>query len=624
MKTQGMIIMGSNGGNHTARLSKVFLAALLCLVGVTTVFMYAGSAGAQDAETGPGSDSSDCPEPEEDVMVPGADFQDADCLEDLTTAGTQESGHTDRADWDGLQAEGTSNPSGVPGLQIDGCFPDDSTTNTTAANPNTNNTCEHDSQFVMRFPNDWNGKVVITGAPGVREQYANDFIIGDYVLDKGYAFASTDKGNTGVNFYDDGSEPGGSVMEWHERVEQLTKATKAAAEDNYGKAPEKTYITGISNGGYLTRYALENTPELYDGGVDWEGTLFREEGPNLLTYLPVSLREYPDYLASGNDNDSLAHDKMIEAGFQPGSEFLWDEHYAIYWDLTQRIYREEFDPGYDGPLKAGIPFCQEGTPNCDANYRYDERPERVKEAIEKVSLDGDIGKPLLTLHGDLDTLLPIRTDSDVYTKLVRKAGNGDMHRYYVIGEGNHVDSFYDDNKDKLRPILPCQRDAFEALEGWVQSGEEPPASGYVPKPESGDVVNECDLTETAPRPDLPEEPEEPEEPGGERCTITGTKRDDALRGTNGDDVICGLGGNDAIKGFGANDTIRGGSGNDALYGGDGDDEIIGGKGKDILRGEGGKDRLDARDGARGNDVANGGPGRDRCASDPKDVRRGCP
>jgi poly(3-hydroxybutyrate) depolymerase len=29
--------------------------------------------------------------------------------------------------------------------------------------------------------------------------------------------------------------------------------------------PERTYITGISNGGYLTRYALENTPELYDG-----------------------------------------------------------------------------------------------------------------------------------------------------------------------------------------------------------------------------------------------------------------------------------------------------------------------------------------------------------------------
>jgi hypothetical protein len=32
-------------------------------------------------------------------------------------------------------------------------------------------------------------------------------------------------------------------------------------------------MTGISNSGYLTRYAVENNPELYDGSVDWEGVL---------------------------------------------------------------------------------------------------------------------------------------------------------------------------------------------------------------------------------------------------------------------------------------------------------------------------------------------------------------
>ncbi len=617
--------MESNGGNHTARLSKVFLAALLCLAVITPVFMYSGSAGAQGTEPGPGSNSSDCPKPEEDVMAPGADFQDADCLEDLTTAGTEKTGHTDRNDWDALNAEGTDNPTGVPGLQIDGCFPDDSKTNTTALNPNTNNTCEHDSQFVIRFPNDWNGKLVITGAPGVREQYANDFIISDYVLDKGYAFASTDKGNTGVNFYDDDSEPGGSIAEWHERVEQLTKATKKAAKDNYGKRPQRTYITGISNGGYLTRYALENTPELYDGGVDWEGTLFREEGPNLLTFLPPTLRNYPqcelDRQSSQSLEESEACQNIVEAGFAPESEFFWEEHYLIYWDLTQRVYREEFDPGYDGALKAGIPFCQEGTPNCDANYVYEDRPQEVKDAMGSVSNTGDIGKPMITLHGTLDTLLPISEDSDVYTKLVRKAGNGDMHRYYTIDKGNHVDSFYDneEDKDNLRPILPCHRDAFEALEGWVEDGEKPPASGFVEKPESGDVVNNCSLGSG----EEPSEPD-PEPTNPNACTIRGTNGNDNLRGTPRRDVICGFGGNDVIKGFGGNDRLVGGSGNDVLYGGDGNDEIIGGKGKDVLRGEGGKDRLNARDGVRGNDVANGGPGRDRCASDPRDVKRGCP
>lgn len=429
-----------------------------------------------------GSNSDTCPAAEEAVRVPGAEFWDADCLKELTTAGTQETGHTNRSDWQGLNAAGTENPSGVPGLQIDGYFPDDSRTNT-------NNGFDHDSQFVLRFPNDWNGKLVVAGSPGNRGQYANDFIISDFVLDRGYAFAATDKGNTGLAFYEDGEEPGDAVAEWHRRVEQLTKAAKTAVKSNYGRDVGRTYVTGISNGGYLTRYALENTPELYDGGVDWEGTLFRAEGPNLLTYLPVALTNYPEYAATG---DRRAYRNMIRAGFARGSEFLWDFHYTYYWDLTQRIYREEFDPGYDGGLKAGIPFCQPGTPGCDADYDYQNRPEAVKEAVEKVENTGEIGKPLITLHGDLDALLPRRTDSDVYAKLVRRSGNARAYRYLRVEDGNHVDGLYDLYPDKLRPILPCYREAFVALDASVDGGEPLPGNRYIPR-KGGDVVNECRL-----------------------------------------------------------------------------------------------------------------------------------
>ncbi len=459
----------------------------LATVGVALAFAVVPAFGqviGTDPGLDTGSNSEACPKAESEVEVPQAEVFDADCLQDLTTAGTEETLHTERDDWNGLNAAGTENPSGVGGLQIDGYFPDTSRTNG-------NNGWTHDSQFVIRFPNDWNGKLVITGAPGVRAQYANDFIISDYVLGKGYAFASTDKGNTGVNFYADGSKPGGSVAEWHRRVEQLTRATKAAAESNYGRTPNRTYITGISNGGYLTRYALENTPGLYDGGVDWEGTLFRAAGPNLLTYLPTTLRNYPEYEATG---DRAAYRNIIDAGFAPASEFLWEEYYTNYWDLTQRIYREEFDPRYDGKLKAGIPNCQPGTPNCDADYRYFKRPERVRDAVRKVQLTGRIGKPMITLHGTLDTLLPIRTDSNVYGRLIEDAGEASApHRYYRIGRGDHVDSFYNNNQDKLRPILPCHRTAFGMLEDWVEDGKPPPTSRFVPKPEEGDVVNTCPI-----------------------------------------------------------------------------------------------------------------------------------
>jgi hypothetical protein len=457
-------------------------------------------------------------------QVPGAERQDADWCPDLTTrtlAAEPSQDHTRPGDYVALQPLETRNPAGptgtnlIPGLQIDGYFPDSSKTN----NFNQEDFgagFSHDSQFVIRLPEreDWNGKLVVTGAPGVRTQFALDFLISDFVLSKGYAFASTDKGNTGTGFYDDGSKPGGSVAEWHRRVEQLTRAAKETVERRYGQRPEFTYMTGISNGGYLTRHAIENNPELYDGSVDWEGVLWRRNGPNLFTHLPQALRHYPECKTSADTGyDNHACDLMRRAGYPKGSEFLWEEHYVTYWDLTQRIYREEFDPRFDRNATAedgtpGTPFCQEeaATKGCDANYRYKKRPERVKEAVEKVSLNGDIGKPMLTVTGTYDNLLPIRFHSDRYRDLIESQGKGKMHRYYKIETGNHVDSYFDRYRTGptyVRPILPCYWAAFGELEEWVEKeGDvpQPPASTTVPRPMPGgdpEEANSCQIDEEA-------------------------------------------------------------------------------------------------------------------------------
>jgi pimeloyl-ACP methyl ester carboxylesterase len=444
--------------------------------------------------------------------VPGAARQDADWCPDLTTR-TLGSDHTRQDDWLGLHAVETVNPAGppgtnpIPGIQIDGYFPDDSKTN--CYNNEDEFPC-HDSQFVIRLPRDWNGKLVVTGAPGVRKQYALDFIISDFVLSRGYAFASTDKGNTGQNFYDDGSRPGGSVAEWHSRVEQLTRAAKSTLERRYGKKPTRTYMTGISNGGYLTRYAIENNPELYDGSVDWEGVLWRRNGPNLFTHLPQALRHWNECKTSAPEYDNRACELMHRAGYPKGSEFLWEEHYVTYWDLTQRIYREEFDPRYDRDAVAedgtpGYPGCQDeaNIQGCDANYRYENRPERVKEAVEKVSLTGNIGKPMLTLHGTYDNLLPMRLHSNRYHALIENRGKGKLHRYYKIENGNHVDSYFDRYRQEptyVRPILPCYWAAFRELEEWVENRgnhPQPPGSRTVPHPTPEGTTaeaNQCSIS----------------------------------------------------------------------------------------------------------------------------------
>lgn len=432
------------------------------------------------------------------LTVPGAEMQKAACLPDLTTAYTVPNGFSVQADWNLLNAAGTQNPTGVPGIQIDGYFPD--TPPPAPYLPNDYNGWNHDAQFVIRLPDNWNGGLVIAPPPGNRRQYSSDFIIADWVLARGYAYASTDKGNVNIItpttasfFYLDGEEPGDAVAEWHERVRELTKAARKVVRQRYGKPPTNVYLFGISNGGYQVRYAIERDPGLYDGGVDWEGTLFTRDGPNLFTYLPTTLRQYPIYAsaASTPEQKEAARQALLAAGLAPGSEFLWPLHYQVYWDLTQRIYREEFDPTYDGDLLAGVPFCASGTPNCDADYDYASRPEEVKEAVERVSLTGRIKRPLITVQGSLDTLITPATNADPYVALIAERHRSRLHRYYLVESGQHVDGFVPAFGDALRPLLPCARAAFVALEQWVEEGEGPPASGTIPR--ASVTLNSCAL-----------------------------------------------------------------------------------------------------------------------------------
>ncbi|MFB9391906.1 3-hydroxybutyrate oligomer hydrolase family protein [Streptomyces coeruleoprunus] len=408
------------------------------------------------------------------LRVPGAAHQRVACLGELTTAGTVASGHTDPADWAGLTPRDLPTPSGVPGVQIDGWFPDTSTTNT-------NHGLHQDAQFVIRLPDRWNGGLVVSGTPGNREQYANDRAIADWVLARGYAFAATDKGNTGPGFHHDGERPGDAIAEWHTRLTQLTRATRAVVAQRYHRPPARTLVTGMSNGGYLVRWQLENHPELYDGGVDWEGALWRADGPNLLTFLPPALRHYPAH-AAGGPGAGDATRALHAAGYPEGSEFLWPYHHQVYWGLTQRLYRQELDPGYDGA--------------SEADYDYAARPAEVREAVGRIALTGRIGKPLVTVHGTLDVLLPIGQDSDVYAAMVRGAGRGSLHRYYRVEGATHTDGLVDAFPGRLRPLVPCHRSAFTALETWLDRGQRPPAGGTVPMPPGASpegLLRDCPL-----------------------------------------------------------------------------------------------------------------------------------
>ncbi len=140
-----------------------FLAAVLTAVSLTAPGPATGATGAT-AATAATDESGHCAR-QERVRVPGAALQRTACLDDLTTTGLAGTPYTDLADQAGLTAGGTMAPSGISGVQVDGYFPDSSRFNNTHG-------WRHDAQFVIRLPDDWNGGLVVTGAPGTRKQYA--------------------------------------------------------------------------------------------------------------------------------------------------------------------------------------------------------------------------------------------------------------------------------------------------------------------------------------------------------------------------------------------------------------------------------------------------------------------
>ncbi|MEV6283002.1 tannase/feruloyl esterase family alpha/beta hydrolase [Kribbella sp. NPDC051770] len=355
------------------------------------------------------------------LKVPRAEYSETTCLQDLTTAG----GRTNPADYAGLTHAGLPQPRAVKGVQVDGYFPDTSHTNT-------NNGWNHDAQFVIRLPQRWNGGLVVAGSPGVRAQYANDRAISDDVLAKGYAYAATDKGNTGAEFFKDGTKPGDAMVEWNNRTTELARAARQVVAQHYGRRAQTVIAAGISNGGYLVRWQLENHPELYTRGVDLEGTLWTANGPNLFTFLPKAIKGY----------EQQDRQLITQAGFDSRSSFLWDYRYTVYWKLTQRIYAAELDPTYAGP---------------EADYTIS---PQARQAIRRIELTGNLKRPLTTIHGTYDSLLPITQDSDVYAAMVRRAGKQKLLKYQRVEAGNHVDGLVDAYPDQLVPLVPLLRKAI--------------------------------------------------------------------------------------------------------------------------------------------------------------------
>ena len=132
------------------------------------------------------------------------------------------------------------------------------------------------ARFLLRLPNDWNGRLVVAGASGTRSEFNGDFAWSDLVVQQGYAYASQNKGVLNlrlstaadplacrlnpdlpvfVTFY--ANDPGQVFTRWAEFMIEAARIARDGVKASYGPPPRFTYAVGTSNGGYQVRRAVE-------------------------------------------------------------------------------------------------------------------------------------------------------------------------------------------------------------------------------------------------------------------------------------------------------------------------------------------------------------------------------
>ncbi|QHE85585.1 tannase/feruloyl esterase family alpha/beta hydrolase [Hydrogenophaga sp. BPS33] len=124
--------------------------------------------------------------------------------------------------------------------------------------------------FEMRLPQAWNGRFYYQGNGGLdgNVQPAQGALGGGPVtgaLVQGFAVISSDAGHSGPQTAVFGLEPQARLDYGYQAVAKLTPMAKALIANAYGKAPDRSYIGGCSNGGRHAMVAASRLGDQYDG-----------------------------------------------------------------------------------------------------------------------------------------------------------------------------------------------------------------------------------------------------------------------------------------------------------------------------------------------------------------------
>ncbi|MEZ4451562.1 MAG: hypothetical protein R3B09_18975 [Nannocystaceae bacterium] len=361
-------------------------------------------------------------------------------------------------------------------------------------------------EVVLKVPLEWNGGIAVAGAPGTRSEFSNEAVLVPWLLARGYAYVSGNKGMTNA-----GADGNTTMLNqkhptaaWGSMMIDLALWSRARLAAAMMVPVERTYAVGLSNGGYQVRRALEIDHErvqggedrLFDGGLDWAGGYWPDaRALDADKDQKVSVQEFAafNHLVATNERAAQAigwayapgtlntpaefatnppykgaQAAMQAAGFSAPSAPIWGAYNSTfdylkgfgltqykgvgYYNITAYVFRAEL-LGDDAAASTAYTCYSDGGDQPPAFYPYLESAidggwtaESVTWALKNGN-SGEFSAPLITVHGERDGLLGLEANAQAYRDAVVAHGDPKLHRLYVIANGGHVDQHSDGGLD---------------------------------------------------------------------------------------------------------------------------------------------------------------------------------
>ena len=149
--------------------------------------------------------------------------------------------------------------------------------------------------------------------------------------------------------------------------------------------------------------------------------------------------------------------------------------------MTQCQWQKRLDPTYDTYVSGT------GTYNYVSRLSFSD----VGAQLAAFATTGDIQRPLVTVAGTMDALLPIDHHARAYARKVaavaessrpreRRRQASPAYRLYEVQNGNHIETFQD-MFPQLELIEPHAQRAFDLLVGQVERGAALPPDQCIPR-----------------------------------------------------------------------------------------------------------------------------------------------